>query len=178
MTDDEHYFLLNSGVESTHPPTEKTIFPNAFEVDYVRVYDRPDGPTLLNGGFESEDFQPWKVTGHVARVADKTRRGSSGAFALRVSDGGAADQKLYGLKPNTTYDLTGWVKTLTGEGRLIVDGWAGVPSKNDWSQRVTFTTGAESSIAIVRCAVSGADGAAVFDDIKIRARPDPATRDN
>jgi len=41
VTDDEHYILLNSGVESAQPPTSETIFPNAFEVDYVRVYERP-----------------------------------------------------------------------------------------------------------------------------------------
>jgi hypothetical protein len=42
ITSDKHYILLNSGVESAHPPTEKTVFPNAFEVDYVRVYARPN----------------------------------------------------------------------------------------------------------------------------------------
>jgi hypothetical protein len=83
VTDDEHYILLNSGVESTRPPTEKTVFPNAFEVDYVRVYDRPDGPTLLNGGFESEDFPPWRVTGHVARVAKN--RGAVAAARSRCA---------------------------------------------------------------------------------------------
>src|SRR4051812_5829310 len=42
ITADKHYILLNSGVEARHPPTDRTIFPNAFEVDYLRVYSHPD----------------------------------------------------------------------------------------------------------------------------------------
>lgn len=39
-----HYILLNSGIESAKPPTAATVFPNDFEVDWVRVYARPEEP--------------------------------------------------------------------------------------------------------------------------------------
>jgi beta-glucanase (GH16 family) len=39
------YLILSNGVSSVHGPSgepdEKTVFPNAFEIDYVRVYQAP-----------------------------------------------------------------------------------------------------------------------------------------
>jgi len=42
------YLILNSGVESARPPDASTVFPNSFEVDYVRVYEWSDDPVIDN----------------------------------------------------------------------------------------------------------------------------------
>src|ERR1700722_962517 len=50
------YLILNSGVTSAPAPTARTIFPNAFLVDYVRVYARPAVLAIHNTDFESNSL--------------------------------------------------------------------------------------------------------------------------
>jgi beta-glucanase (GH16 family) len=177
VTDTKHYILLNSGVESGHPPTAATIFPNAFCVDYVRVYERPDVPVLHNGDFEADDPRPWGKSGTVAVVAYGAH---AGKHALRL-DGGpsTSEQKLFGLKPRTSYVLRGWVKMLTAEGeaRLGVKDNGGeekfvvATQKKDFQQMdVEFTTGEDATTAVVYCFVPGKEGAALFDDVVLRVK--------
>ena len=173
VTDAEHYILLNSGVESERPPTFWTRFPNAFEVDYVRVYERPDAPAFHNGGFEDGDA-PWKLSGQAVRVGYGKRIGK---YALRVDHGGAAEQKVYGLRPGTTYALTGWVNTLAGRAELTADGHVATQRKDDGRRRVEFTTAGDATSAMVRCTAPVETSVALFDDIEVRALPDPSRRD-
>lgn len=94
------YLLLNSGIESARPPVPETVFPNAFVVDYCRVYARPDVPVLLNGGFENEDPAPWLLSGN-ATVVDYGAITGKRALRLdaKVSE---AKQTVYGLnRPST-----------------------------------------------------------------------------
>jgi hypothetical protein len=175
VPDNEHYILLNSGVESAHPPTSATVFPNALEVDYVRVYARPEVAVLHNGGFEADDGQrPWGTSGQVVRV---NYGAHGGTYALRV-DGGpsTSEQTLFGLKPGTTYVLSGWVKMLTadGEARLGVKGHGGeetfarATARDYRPLRLSFTTGPQATMAIVYCYVPDKTGAALFDDLELR----------
>ena len=181
VPDDEHYILLNSGVESDHPPTPATVFPNAFVVDYVRVYERPAVAMVQNGGFENDDGQrPWsQSSGQVVRVAYGALEGDS---ALRLDGGPAsAEQKIFGLKPETKYVLSGWIKMLGdgGEARLGVKDHGGDEAatttttavmKAGYHQvEITFITGAKMTTATVFCAVSGKGGAVIFDDIALRS---------
>jgi beta-glucanase (GH16 family) len=173
VTDVPHYILLNSGVESGSPPTAATVFPNAFEVDYVRVYARPEVPTVHNGSFEDDELRPWGRSRYAAAVAYGARRGDR---ALRV-DGGpsTSEQRVFGLKPETTYVLRGWVRLLTdeGEARLGVKEHGGeemyeIGRSGEYEElAVRFTTGAEATTAIIYCFVPSGRGAALFDDISI-----------
>jgi beta-glucanase (GH16 family) len=177
VTAEPNYILLNSGVESEHAPTPATTFPNALEVDYVRVYERPDAPVIHNASFEFDDLRPWAVTGRAAIVGYDPK---GGAHALRL-DGrtSSIDQKLYGLHANTTYTLTADIKSLTPntEVRLGVkpfDGSAAteivmLPSGNGYHRAsVHFTTGPTSTTAGIFCGVNSDDGAALFDEFTLR----------
>lgn len=180
VTQDKHYVILNSGVDAQDPPTNATVFPNAFLVDYVRVYERPDVSVVHNGGFEDEDGQrPWSESGQVVRVAYGAHDGD---YALRI-DGGPAtsEQKIYGLEPRATYVLSAWAKLLRasgdaddGEARLGVKEHGGeevfrAAKSGDYQQvEVAFATGAKSTTATIYCYVPGKTGAALFDDVALR----------
>jgi hypothetical protein len=179
VPDVAQYVILNSGVESASPPQSWTVFPNAFEVDYVRVYDRPDAPFLHDGDFEQESPGPgpWQRSGQTVVVGYGARKGK---LALRI-DGGpsSAEQTVYGLRPKTTYVLTAWVKMVTddGEARLGVKNHGAdeksspITQKKDYQQvELEFTTGADATIAAVFCSVPGNAGAALFDEVSIRAK--------
>ena len=186
VTEDAHYILLNSGVDAQKPPTAATVFPNAFEVDYVRVYARPEGPIVHAGGFEGADVRPWETSGYAAAVAYGARRGTR---ALRLDGSrGAAQQKVYGLTPQTTYVLSAWVNPLTTDGavRLGVTGHgagaasapatrpatAPAPAAASEYRQVTleFTTGPKATTATITCAVEQAAGAALLDDVTIATK--------
>jgi beta-glucanase (GH16 family) len=178
VTSDEHYIILNSGVESAHPPTAATTFPNAFLVDYVRVYDRPDVAIVHNGGFEDDGdagIRPWNPTGQVVRIAYGAH---DGTHALRL-DGPAAtaEQKIFGLKPDTKYILSGWVRQLSEDTqeRLGVKEYGGsdvsgrdVKGGEYQQVEIEFTTGATSTTATVYCSVASKLDSAVFDNIALR----------
>jgi beta-glucanase (GH16 family) len=175
VPDDEHYILLNSGVESTRPPTADTVFPNAFEVDYVRVYARPDVVPVHNNGFEEpEGLVPWSVTGRFGRAGDEMH---GGEYALRFTGPGSASQKVYGLRPNTTYTLSGWAKVRGGSARLGIRDFGGegeqfAPTNSpDYRHLIVeFTTGPTATTAVIFCAVPHAAEAAFFDDIAVRPK--------
>ena len=180
VTDDPHYILLNSGVESANKPTAATIFPNAFEVDYVRVYQRPDVAVVHNGDFEQESQRPWGRSGQVVVVAYGAHGGKN---ALRVDareEGTAStsEQKIYALNPRTTYTLSGWAKMLSasGEARLGVKNHGGdevfsSATTPDYQKlEVEFTTGPETTTAIIYCYVPNNIGAALFDDIAVQRK--------
>ena len=177
VTDEEHYILLNSGVESHEPPTADTIFPNAFEVDYVRVYERPDVVPVHNAGFEDpEGLHPWTVTGRWGIAGDEQH---GGEHALRFLGPGSATQKIYGLRPSTTYVLSGWSKVRGGSARLAVRDFGGsgdnerVTTINGEDYRrvtVEFTTGPGATAAHISCSVPAEAEAAFFDDVAVKPK--------
>ncbi len=181
VTDEKQYILLNSGIESKSPPTTQTSFPNAFQVDYVRVYDRPDVPVLHNGGFEETDSRPWKLSGEAHVVTDGAK---SGQRALRIEAGAAGEQKVYGLSPNSTYLLSGYAKVISdsGEARLGVtqsgtdESFITTDHHDYQHMQLTFATGPNATTAIIRCAVPEKSASAEFDDITIEKHPTGAPR--
>jgi beta-glucanase (GH16 family) len=174
-----HYLLLNSGVDARRPPTPGTAFPNDFEVDWVRVYERPDVPGLQNGGFETA-AAPWTRSGEGA-VVDYGAR--TGARCLRLDAAldkpASFGQKVFGLRPNTRYVLTAWAKT-TGEAlaELGASEFGGTDSLSqdatklsEYSQISTsFTTGISASSATIACRAEG-NGSAFFDDVTLEQSP-------
>ena len=75
------YLILNSGVASNPAPTARTVFPNAFLVDYVRVYSRPPVPTILNTGFESDTLAPWSTRDEAPKVVKTNAHSGRGRAA-------------------------------------------------------------------------------------------------
>ncbi len=169
---DKHYLLLNSGIEAAQPPTASTKFPNDFEVDYVRVYTRPDVPALQNGGFEMDGNSGWTREGQ-AIVTDYGAR--TGTRALRV-DGGdkpaGMSQTIYGLLPNTTYKLTANIQstqeataTLSARdfGDRPVDATV-IGGANYQQLTLKFATGENATKATIACE---AKGQVFFDDVQL-----------
>lgn len=174
VTSKAQYLILNSGVCSgvgNIGPDENTKFPNSFDVDYCRVFQRPEAPAFHNGDFESSDLRPWTTSKGVAVSTES----HSGEKALKLTDGPQwAEQKIYGLSPKTTYTLSAVaksVKTATpiriGVKRYGGDEMFKEISSTSWtSARVTFTTGeADTTAVIYAFNPTGAGG--VVDDFKI-----------
>ena len=65
---------------------------------------------LVNPDFE-DGLTGWSSYGDVSAVQSGAQSGSS---AVRILVGGAAEQVITGLTPNTTYQLTGWAKSSDG----------------------------------------------------------------
>lgn len=106
------YILLNSGVESSRPPTAGSTFPNAFVVDWVHVYQHPAGPVLLGGDFEELNSWPWKRDGQAA-AGDTSPH--SGKRSMRL-DGPKASisQTVYGLEPGKSTEISLFAKSSNG----------------------------------------------------------------
>ncbi len=175
VTDKPQYLILNSGVGSgrgNKPPTEATIFPNSFDVDYCRVYARPEIAPFHNGSFEDGEHWPWTMSKEV-EITDKESHDSK--HSLQLAAGSTiAEQKLYGLKPNTTYTLIGWMKTRDVDNPVCI-GVKNHGSKEtrvsataaDWKQySITFTTGQNETKAVVYCFNPNGPGG-YFDELKL-----------
>lgn len=173
------YLILNSGVTAKPTrPTEQTVFPNAFVVDYVRVYARPPVIAIHNTGFESESLAPWHAWNAASIVRDHARTGQQ---ALRVTGAlASAEQTIFGLKPHTTYRLTGWADTASGdEARIGIkefgaeEKYASTTNSGYRPLSVEFTTGAEATTAIIYCFKPSGAGEAYFDDVSVTEAPPP-----
>jgi beta-glucanase (GH16 family)/regulation of enolase protein 1 (concanavalin A-like superfamily) len=168
------YLILNSGVDALNPPNGNTVFPNDFEVDYVRVYtDKGPGATIVNPGFE-QGSDGWALSGS-AKVVNYNQRTGSGVLRL---DGpsGEADQVITGLTPNTTYTLGGWdrVSYPSAEARIGVRNygvWASTNSTSYTNGTLTFTTGPTSTQATIYCSKPVNGNAAEFDDLYLLLTP-------
>lgn len=172
------YLIFNSGVASKPPPTPATVFPNAFIVDYVRVFARPEEPALHNRGFEGEALAPWAAQQEASVVNNHAH---AGRRALRFgAKGGTVQQTLFGLKPQSNYRATLWVDT-PGDSEVQLDikdsdrGAARASltaaNTNGYSQlSVQFTMGAATS-AILSVTQTTGRAAAFVDDVAVTAVP-------
>ena len=166
------YLILNSGVASDPAPTAKTIFPNAFVVDYLRVYARPPVVGFQNSGFEADSIAPWTLSN---KAAIANTNAHSGRHALRLPGAlASATQTVFGLKPNTAYRLSGWADT-AGHGtlRLGVKNFGGAANYSTATAggyqqlSVDFTTSDKISTATISCEKISGDGDSFFDDITV-----------
>ena len=167
------YFLLNSAVQ-TGTVTDATVFPNSFDIDYVRVYKRGGTPNISNAGFEGGALGAW-VGAYNAWVTPDNA--NSGGYALQtLGQGSMASQVITGLKPGTTYVLTGSAKVAdeTDEATIGVNGYGGADVSTairttDYSSgEVAFTTGRRSTTATIYALQSQGTGGAWFDDFALR----------
>ena len=173
------YVLLNSGVDANSPPTDATIFPNDFEVDYVRVYQQPlpGGPTLANGSFEGELLAPWGAWNDATAARGNA---ADGRRALRLAGAPAGvEQAVLHLKPDTDYVLTAKARLLgqSDPARLGVKDYGGAEK---WSPAdapryapvsVAFRTGPTDTAATVYCFKPAGKGLAFFDDVELTEAP-------
>jgi beta-glucanase (GH16 family) len=166
------YLILNSGVASDPAPTAKTIFPNAFVVDYVRVYSRPPVVAFHNGSFEADSIAPWTLSN---KAAITNVNAHDGRLALRLPGAsGSATQTVFGMKPGTTYRLSAWADT-TEHGTLRL----GVKNFGGAAKSVTTATGGYQQLSIdftpidgistatISCEKTSGDGDSFFDDVAV-----------
>jgi beta-glucanase (GH16 family) len=172
VTSKAQYLILNSGVGSgkgNAAANDTSIFPNSFDVDYCRVYQREKLlPIVQNAGFEFESPKPWELSKQASVVK---KQANTGEFALQLEAGGSAEQKIYGLKPNTSYELSAFAHGERSDAHLAVRdfGAAEVESGQIKGRNlsVDFTTGEESTTAVIICREKSAHGISYFDDVRL-----------
>lgn len=108
---------------------------------------------LTNGGFESGTLSDWSNWPSGAAVSTAARTGTYSASL--TGSGSGIYRTVTGLLPNTTYTLTGWLKSDAGQqGYLYVKSFGAaelrstVATAQSYGQySVTFTTGASNTSA-------------------------------
>jgi putative membrane-bound dehydrogenase-like protein len=121
------------------------------------------------GMIEGNKGAEWKVVGGGGRA-------HGGANAVRCITRADGDTSLYqdvALKPNTTYRLSGWVKTHALKGRVSFNDHLGRAETNkitaresDWSEvEIVFTNKDRPKASINILHVGKGDG--LFDDVKL-----------
>lgn len=170
---DSMYMLLNNAISAVRPPNASTVFPNALEVDYVRVYKRTAGPSIANGGFEGGDLGLWTRANTADVVASNAHEG---AYALQTTGvTSSVEQTITGLLPNTSYVATAWDKVSgAGNGARVgvkdsggIDAFADSTSTDYTPASVTFTTGLSNTTATVYGMQTAGNGNAWFDDFQL-----------
>jgi beta-glucanase (GH16 family) len=170
------YLIVNSGISASPGPSGSTVFPNAFEVSYVHVFQGGGGGTIVNPGFE-QGTTGWALSGSAAVV---NYNQLTGFGQLRMDGGtGYAEQVITGLTPNTTYTLRGWdrVSYPSAVARLGVKNYGGPETWVDNSgtgytqESVTFTAGPTSTQATIYCSKPVNGNAAEFDDLDLVQTP-------
>ncbi|WP_328779303.1 carbohydrate binding domain-containing protein [Streptomyces canus] len=124
---------------------------------------------LTNPGFESGNLSPWTCTGNLGSVVSSPVHGGSKSLqgAVSSSDNAQCSQTV-AVQPNTTYNLSGWVRG--SYVYLGVNGgsstWTSSPSA--YSRLTTsFTTGASQTSATVYVHGWYAQGTYYADDISL-----------
>ncbi|HSU69657.1 MAG TPA: carbohydrate binding domain-containing protein, partial [Tepidisphaeraceae bacterium] len=165
------YLLLNSAVQSgTVSPN--TVFPNSFDVDYLRVYRKDGSPYIANGDFEGGALGLWQAQYNAILVSDHT---ISGNDSLRLQgQGSQASETITGLTANTTYVVTATAEVADGnQGILGVTGFGGADVTDVLNPTtpapvsVTFTTGRRNTTATVYGRQSSGPGYVWFDNFVI-----------
>ncbi|MFJ8046383.1 chitinase [Kitasatospora sp. NPDC096147] len=111
------------------------------------------GEFLANGGFEAGSLSPWSCSGGLGSVSSQARTGSSALAAAASAGDTAKCAQTVQVAPNTTYQLSGWLKGsyvyLGVEGGTTASTWT--PGTGGAYQKlsVSFTTGASQTSATV-----------------------------
>lgn len=166
------FLLLSTGVSQQFPPTSATTFPNSFDIDYVRVYQRTATPEVLYGGFEGGALGPWIGTDSALVTSDNPH---SGSYSLRLQgEQSAAQQTIIGLSPNTTYVISAYLAAAAGnQGTLGVNSYgrpdisSATTNSNYTLLTVTFKTGKTNHSAVVYGLQSSGSGYVWVDDVAI-----------
>ena len=125
---------------------------------------------VSNGSFENGS-DSWNLYSGASRVDNNTQ---SGSWAVKLGNNNGAEQKITGLRPNTTYRVTGWAK-VTGPNamRIGVKRHGGNVKSYRFSSSTytqgsfTFTTGFGATSAIVYAYKPKGDDAGYADNITV-----------
>lgn len=166
------YLILDSEVDAGMPPTDATTFPNSFDVDYVRVYQRDATPYVSNGDFEGGSLGLWEGTGNAVVEQDQVLDGSA---SLRLEGSGSSvQQTITRLQPNTTYVLTADAQASDGNQASIgVNGYGGDDTSTTLTSTavtplsVSFTTGRGVTSGTIYGLQSGGTGDVWLDNVAI-----------
>ena len=166
-------FILNHGLRAASQ-WGNTQLPNAFEVDYVRIYERPSDYNLMakNSGFELGNSTLWHSYGGTS-IYGNGRTGSHRAVCRGWYSG--FEYTANNLRSNTTYKFGGWVKTHGGSRSYLAvknhganQVTSGVMNANDYQYaEIQFTTGVNNTSATVCWFKYGDPGFAFGDDFRV-----------
>ncbi|HIE52429.1 MAG TPA: hypothetical protein EYP85_11775 [Armatimonadetes bacterium] len=143
---------------------------------------------LLNGGFERLGGWQLPPTGRLDRT-----QAHSGAASVRMENGGAVQQTLFGLLPGQRYSVSAWLKTENvvpsppggyaflavyqhaADGSLLAfEDFAQVTGTRDWQRFThTFTVVPQAESVIFKAGIFNAEGVAWCDDYTLVAGARP-----
>lgn len=175
-----HWFDGESDFDIIGNAPEGTQYVDLFQDASPNAYNWPinDAPQILNSSF-SYGTEPWEYTNGASWIKNikNTYSGRGAAKLLDDNDGiignnARVSQIITGLRPNTTYTMSAYLKVLDGgQIRLYVDDYGGskkhVKVFSDTYQRasLTFTTGSVNSSVLVYANIRSGRGFA--DDFEI-----------
>lgn len=138
--------------------------------------------TIQNPSFELSTLADWNSSGSAAAVAGHA---VAGRFSLQdTAVGDEADQTIYGLSPNTTYDLTAWARVGSADDQAslaVIDENGQETTATAASTRykrmmLTFTTGPTSTYATVFCSKVIGGSPVWFDALSLTIPRVPARK--
>ena len=145
------------GVDGASPPSDMEM-------------PAPAENLLTDPGFE-EGAAAWNIWGGAARVEEGAQEGQ---WALRVTRGNGAEQRVDGLQPGATYRLSGWGRSEGAEPIIIGAkdyGGAqvqGVHSDAQYTQEsITFTMGPNNTSATIFAYKHAEDAPAYADALSL-----------
>ena len=114
----------------------------------------PQTNLIVDANFENGSTA-WVLSTGATRI---TSAPQSGSFSISASDNSGATQTITGLAPNTTYVLTGWLKSSSASAVELGVKWHGgneltaQTTATDYVQlSIKFTTGPASTSAVIYC---------------------------
>ncbi len=142
----------------------------------ISIYPPPN--LIEDPDFETGSLS-WYVWGGATRILTDTK---SGNYALAATDNSGTNQTITGLEPNTTYILTGWLKSSNSAPVSLSVKWYGgneivaQTTSSVYSQlTIKFTTGPASTTALVSAYnPSGGSNTMYVDDLSLTYTPETA----
>ncbi|MEZ0109027.1 hypothetical protein ABH920_003037 [Catenulispora sp. EB89] len=143
--------------------------------DDITLLATPPAGGVANPDFETGNLAGWNAAYNAAVTTTNPHSGTyAGQINAPTGGNGSIEQVVSGLIPNTSYTLTGWVRTDGGSTILGAkqydpagDNQDATTTATGWTQLTDqFTTGANNTSADIYCYLSTA-GTSACDDISL-----------
>ncbi|MEY9895181.1 hypothetical protein ABIA31_008870 [Catenulispora sp. MAP5-51] len=139
-----------------------------------------NSPTIANGDFETGDLSGWSASYNSAITTTNPHSGTyAGQINAPTGGTGSIEQVVNGLKPNTSYTLSGWIRTDGGVTNIGTKNYDADPNDDTgntttataWTLLTSqFTTGPTNTSVDIYCYRSTA-GTSACDDFTLMATP-------